>query len=456
MIVPDATGIRNFILGPFLKQWDGGLLILHEYPKRVVQSRCNGVGERAAFEPLLNFTERPIPFGLRQALAYAQMYWADTGAMRYNRDRPIGGSWRAKTATRAAKLLGKLAGSASGIRLLEKAYFAKVRQYPEVRHYIELFRKARPDLIFSSSQRSLYALAPVLAAKTLGIPTATFIVSWDNLSSKGRIAAPFDHYLVWSEHMREELLQFHPDVDRARVHVVGTPQFEFYTDPKLLLPRGDFFRSVGADPGRPLICYSGGDESIAPQDHDHVRIVMEILRSRFNSWPQMLLRPCPVDSGERFAAVRRDFPEMLVCQPRWERLRANDWSQVVPCADDVTFLANLTAHSDLNINMASTMSLDFGIHDKPVVNIAFDVGDPGPYRLPLHEYYQWEHYQPVVKLGAVRLARSPEELADQIKAYLDNPSLDREGRTRLVAMQIGAGLNQSSERIRTALRQIVQ
>ena len=44
----------------------------------------------------------------------------------------------------------------------------------------------------------------MLAAKSLGIPTATFIFSWDNLSSKGRIAAPFDYYLVWSEHMGDE------------------------------------------------------------------------------------------------------------------------------------------------------------------------------------------------------------------------------------------------------------
>jgi hypothetical protein len=336
-------------------------------------------------------------------------------------------------------------------------YLSSLAHSPEIEAYVRLFEKQRPNVVFSASQRSFAAVPPVLAAKRLGIPTVTFTVSWDNLSSKGRIAAPFDHYLVWSEHMRQELVEFHPDVKLENIHVVGTPQFEFYTDERLQLSREDFFRSVGADPSRPLICYSGGDESIAPQDHLHVRLVMEIVRSgRFKQNPQVLLRPCPVDSGLRFESVRRDFPELLYCQPRWEQLQPGNWSQCVPCAEDVAFLANLTRHSDLNINMASTMSLDFGIHDKPVINVAFDIGDPGPYRLPLGDYYHWEHYRPVVSLGAVRLARSAEQLGEHIEAYLNNPELDREGRRRLVDLQVGIPLNESSDRIRQVLRRVAK
>ena len=54
------------------------------------------------------------------------------------------------------------------------------------------------------------------------------------------------------------------------------------------------------------------------------------------------------------------------------------------------------------------MTLDFGLHDKPVVNVAFDVADPPLFGVPVWEYYyQFEHYRPVVELGAARFARSP-------------------------------------------------
>lgn len=456
LIIPDAVGIRNFLLGRFLDHWNDDVLILHEYPQQTIKKRCNGFAERAEFRPLAAFQERPVPFALRQSLAYAQMYWADTGSMRYNRNRPVRGSWRVRSVTQASKVMGKLAASEFGIRQLEKLYFAELEKFPAFQDYLRLFEQQRPDIVFSASQRSLTAVLPVLAAKALGIPTATFIVSWDNLSSKSRIAAPFDHHLVWSEHMRRELLRYYPDANPNNIHIVGTPQFEVYANPALLLNREEFFRSVGADPSRPLICYSGGDESIAPQDHEHMRVVMEIVRSgRLKQNPQVLLRPSPADCGDRFSRVRREFPELIYAPPRWEQLVPGNWAQCLPCAEDVALLANLTQHSDLNINMASTMTLDFGIHDKPVINIAFDIGPVEPHRPPLQVYYSWEHYRPVVELGAVRVARSRDELAKHMQDYLENPALDRAGRARLVDMQVSVPLAESSERIRNVLRQVV-
>jgi hypothetical protein len=93
-----------------------------------------------------------------------------------------------------------------------------------------MLQEIAPSVVLSSSQQSPRVLLPVLAARSLGIPTAAFVASWDNLTSKGRIAAPFDHFLVWSAHMKGELLRFYPEVAADRVHVVGTPQFDPYAE----------------------------------------------------------------------------------------------------------------------------------------------------------------------------------------------------------------------------------
>jgi hypothetical protein len=128
---------------------------------------------------------------------------------------------------------------------------------------------------------------------------------------------------------------------------------------------------------------------------------------------------------------------------------------VLPMEDDVRFLANLVYHSDLNINFGSTMSLDFAVHDKPVVNVAFDVADPPHFGMPLYDFcLQFDHYRPVVELAAARFARSAEELADHVNAYLKDPSLDREGRRRLAELEVGQPLGTSTDRILEALGQI--
>jgi hypothetical protein len=295
-----------------------------------------------------------------------------------------------------------------------------------------------------------------LAARALGIPTATFIFSWDNLTSKGRIAAPFDYFFVWSKLMRQELLTFYPDLSEDRVHVVGTPQFDPYADTSLLWSRAEFFARVGADPRRPLICYSGGDVATAPEDHLHVRVLMELIRAgEIKGNPQVILRPTPVDDGQRYQEVLRDYPEMIYAQPDWVHTCQGDWSQTIPLPQDVQFLTNLTQYADLNVNLASTMTLDFALRDKPVVNIAFDVADPPPHGIALWDYYyQFEHYRPVVEIGAARFARSRAELARHVNDYLADPTLDQQARHRLVELEVGAPLGCSGEQICERLYQL--
>src|SRR5690606_18987238 len=72
-----------------------------------------------------------------------------------------------------------------------------------------ILESEKPDIIFCTTQRPVYAIAPLTAAQDLGIPTATFIFSWDNLPKATMIVEP-DYYFVWSEHMKGELHNYYP------------------------------------------------------------------------------------------------------------------------------------------------------------------------------------------------------------------------------------------------------
>lgn len=451
LLIPDGVGVRNFLIGSFLHQASarGACHVLHVIPENLLSTYRNGVGERVKWSPMLPFRESPVSSMLRYALGYAHQYWADTQAMRYVRSRKPTGSWRTKAIHYAAKMVGRAAASQAGVQMLDNLHCRAAGKLPEVEQYRRLFEQIKPSVIFCSHQRPPSVIPAVLAARSLGIPTATFIFSWDNLSSKGRIAAPFDHFFVWSELMRKELTAFYPDVQADRIHVVGTPQFDPYADTALRWTRSEFFSRIGADAARPLICYSGGDTSTAPEDHLHVRLLMDLIRKgEIKSRPQVLLRPAPVDDGSRYDEVRRDYPELIYARPAWIHAAPGDWSQTLPLPEDVQFLANLTRHADLNVNLASTMTLDFAIHDKPAVNIAFDMADPPVHGYPLWDYYyRFEHYQLVVEMGAARFARSAADLATHVNAYLDDPSLDREARRRFVELEVGLKPGASSREI---------
>jgi hypothetical protein len=69
---------------------------------------------------------------------------------------------------------------------------------------------------------------------------------------------------------------------------------------------------------------------------------------------------------------------------------------------------------------------------------------------------QFDHYRPVAELGASRFARTAPELADFVNLYLSHPETDREGRRRLVDLQVSGPLGNSTNRIVAALSGIAR
>ena len=107
------------------------------------------------------------------------------------------------------------------------------------------------------------------------------------------------------------------------------------------------------------------------------------------------------------------------------------------------------AHSDVVINVASTIAIEASIFDTPVVNIAFDQDDAEtrPFLTSPLRYYSYTHYQQIVRAGAVRIAKSATELTDLVNGYLVDRSRDAAGRRRVVAEQCEFADGRSAERL---------
>ena len=182
-----------------------------------------------------------------------------------------------------------------------------------------------------------------------------------------------------------------------------------------------------------------------------------IKTGRIRGNPQVLLRPAPADDGARYRWVKDKYPETLLAVPDWRFTEPGNWAACVPTQSDVEMMVNLMHHCAININFASTMTLDFAIHDKPVINVAFDVSDPPPFGKSLWDYQnQFEHYQPVVEMKVARFARTADELAEHVNTYLEHPEYEREGRRKFVEMQIGQPIGQSSSVIVDTLSKLAR
>ena len=141
------------------------------------------------------------------------------------------------------RLLSFTHSSKYGLKRIRKKIKQEERKTLYYHQSLETLQKEQPAMVFCTNQRPMTAIAPLLGGQDLGIPTATFIFSWDNLP-KATMVVETDSYFVWSELMKKELLFYCPFIKEPQILVTGTPQFESHFDKNKLLSREVFLNKI--------------------------------------------------------------------------------------------------------------------------------------------------------------------------------------------------------------------
>lgn len=342
------------------------------------------------------------------------------------------------------KLVCRPFASARGVRALERVERLASRALCPSNRYDRLYEELRPSLVFNGSHvHSANAIQAVQAAQWRGIPTATFIFSWDNVTSQGRVMPAYDHYLVWNDDIKRQLLSVYPAVRAEQVVVTGTPQFDFHFRSEAYWDREAFCRRVGADSRRPLVLYSTGMAEHMPGEPRVVEQVADMLAAMPDvGRPQLLVRVYPKDRTGRFDELRSRRADILFPVAKW----ADGW--LTPTQADTQMLTNTLRHVDAGVNVASTVSLELCMFDKPVINVAYNPPGMESVRVPYARYYEFDHYKPLVDSGAVSLARSADEMRGLLREALLRPEERRADRRALMRTMFGDTLDgRSAERV---------
>jgi hypothetical protein len=455
IVITDGVGFRNFIMTDFIdeatKQFDSVTLY-----SGLPISAYDAISQSGiTIKELDVYVEsKPVWFFRKwKEVAHLQKYQSFYG-MKDNLETgyPKNNSPRALL-VKLIYFFTKLFPSDKSILLAEKLQFLFFSKNRITQTYLKLLEGDQPLHLFFTHQRPPF-LAPFLyAAQQLKIPTSTFIFSWDNLASKGRMLGTFDYFLVWSHLMQSELLYFYPMVKKEKVKVVGTPQFEPYVMPKYETKAEAFYAKFGLDAHLKTICYSCADVSIGQNDPIVIRAIANAIRNNtIETKVQLLVRTSPAEDDSRFRSLGEEFPEIKWNVPKWILTReghAETWSQRVPSEEDIKDLRSLLEYVDLNINMCSTMSLDFMLFDKPVINAVFGNPENGLY--DDQRFLNFGHFKKVVDSQSVTIAKNQTELIDQINEALVNSKARTIQRKAMIDLQISEPLEGTSKRIATTL-----
>lgn len=451
VVITDGVGYRNFILSNFLleaeKTFDE-VVILSFLPKSIYSTNCRVIELQAFQESFKTWFFRKL-----KDVAHLKLHQKNNFGIQDNLSVNKSKAKNARGfATRFIYKLTSIFNSEKNIQRYNSWQQLTFKNNAITKQNAELLKEEKFDILFFTHQRPPYIATLVYQAEKINLKTACFIFSWDNLASKGRMAANFNYYLVWSNLMKKELLQFYSEVKSKAIEVVGTPQFEPYILDRYKTSKVSFYSKFNLDDSIKTICFSCGDSSTSKNDELYIETIANAIEKNKIANINFIVRTSPAEDPIRFESFITKFPFIKWNYPKWPLSRTGhqeEWSQRIPSIEDVKDLRALLEYSDLNINMLSTMSLDFIQFGKPVINTVFGNETNGLYND--QRFLKYEHIVNVDNSSATKIAKNEKELIDGINDYLNDPLVDAENRENLLKLQVSKPLTATGKRIAETL-----
>lgn len=415
ILLPDGIGLRNFAFSSFnslSSNYDWQVIYWNQTPFDLKMLNLE--------EIKLNADVKPITDILKRAVIKAEL---DHFEKKFN--DPVYDSYKFPTSPKTFKqwvkiflvnffktiFLGK-----KGIKILRSLIKKSERKSSYYKHCRSVLEKEKPDLIFSTSQRPITAIAPIMAAEDLGIPTSCFIFSWDNLS-KATLILETNYYFVWSDLMQEELLRYYPWINKEQIKITGTPQFEKHSDQSIIESKNTFFKKYNLSVEKKYICFSGDDITTSPDDPQYLND-LAIACKKLNSQGYnigIIFRRCPVDFSRRYDKVIEKHSNIITrLEPDWSNL-GSEWGNVLPNQADHALLLNTIYHSEAVYNLGSTMVFDAALLNKPCFYINYNVEQRKNPGWDVKKIYQYVHFRSIPENSPVIWINKSSEIEQKLK-----------------------------------------
>jgi hypothetical protein len=457
ILLPDGVGLRNFAFTNFNQiGLDNGYDIIYwnNTPFDIINLGFKEI-------KIKNTKTHPLTDSYKNARKHIELILN----MRVANDR-VYDSYRfplsyktVKTAIKSSisQLLIVTHSSPKGIELIRK----KIKELEVKTTYyqdcLKTLKREQPAMVLSTNQRPVNAIAPLLAAQELGIPTATFIFSWDNLP-KATMVVETDFYFVWSEHMKKELLYYYSYIEEKQIFVTGTTQFEPHFNLDKIQPKKSFFQEHRLDIGKKYICYSGDDITTCPDDPSYLEDVAMAVRqlNKEGNSLGIIFRRCPIDFSNRFDDVlKRNYDVITSISPKWQKI-GNGWNTILPTLADLDLQISTISHTEMVVNLGSSMIFDYVAHGKPCAFINYDVKNKVNPDWSVSKIYNYVHFRSMPAIDSVIWLNSVDELADKIKAGLDNSDNVVNSAQKWFEIIAGKELNKASEKIWNTIEDILK
>jgi hypothetical protein len=282
-------------------------------------------------------------------------------------------------------------------------------------------RKQRPDAVLVTPvvKYGSDEVEYLKSARRLGIPAATCVASWDNLTNKGLLKFDPERVFVWNEAQRREAIEQH-GISPDHAVATGGQLFDKWFEQRPRRSREELMAEVGLDPAEPYLLYLCSSPFVVRKPMAEIEFVLRLLEA---------LRGGEDERLRRLGLMVRPYPR----GSQWRKVDLAVHGNAVQWpprhGDEVTSegLADFydsIAHSAAVVGINTTAMIEAAIVGKSVLTIL----EP--------EFAQDDtlHFQHLLEEngGFLHAASSLDDHLAQLRRVLDEDEADAERRRRFV------------------------
>ena len=327
------------------------------------------------------------------------------------------------------------------------------------KNYKSIFKEFEPDLLVISSVVHNQGYYLLRCASSLGVKSLFIVESWDNPTCKVNFFDYPNKYIVWNEFNRQELA-YYCNIDENDIMLTGSSYHDIYARKESFCSKEEFVKRYGLNINKKIITIAATMHELYPEfDLFIEELYKKCNNNYFGENCQILIRPHPQTiTGYSLGKTKDDLNDYKIKYPNIFFDVPKIVSKVLPVdihAGDILRLAEILYHSDLVISFLSSVTIDSCALDKPVIITGFNYDKNLSNKPTLRDRLNYIHHKKIISSGGIKVAYNFNDLNKYITMYLNDPSIDKMNRLKLVEEQCYKVDGKSSERMANSIREYI-
>jgi hypothetical protein len=226
--------------------------------------------------------------------------------------------------------------------------------------------------IILQSYFSIENMTLAITAQKLGCRIWVVNWSWKDLYINEYIPFNPDGFFTWSERLKELYQSSNRHINAARIMAIGNISYDRMINYQPSRDRSYYATKYSFDIGKPIVLYTMVHPRIFPDEQLIALRIAQCLEDQNLNFV-ILMKPNPMDTNwERFKSVER-HGTLVTLENLWFYDKASDFNMITD--EGQTEWLDLIYYSVANISVASTVTIEYLVMNKPVINILYTNDD---------------------------------------------------------------------------------